>query len=381
MNINVLIDHVHRDDGPVPNFYGQLPVPPELEHNTTIRSSYFADEIEKWIYPIVLPATLSPESYVSCKPEFKKILPKKVFDCINKGKGLVIVYYHEPLYDSTIETLKYMMDSDPIFKNVLILTLHEVDHPRILKGTFVEVFTPSIKSGFRYDDNQLVDHTPYSNEPGNSREYPKSTLDGINDKLYTCFMFTFYESEERFVILNLLQDLQLLDDGIVTCYDKAKKFKELYNSLQTSASWVKTTPTFSQFNSVYNFVETEEALNKSLLNLVVECDFDGIYPFFSEKTSRNFYYKKPFIILGRQGVAKNCRNLGYETFHEILDESYDSEPDTKKRLFKALLSLKQVKKDGLDKKKLKDIVDHNYDNFHKRKSFLENEIKCRLNAL
>ena len=43
--------------------------------------------------------------------------------------------------------------------------------------------------------------------------------------------------------------------------------------------------------------------------------------------------------------------------------------------------LENIERHDVEKAKELYCIDHNYDNFHKRKSFLENEIKCRLNAL
>jgi len=43
----------------------------------------------------------------------------------------------------------------------------------------------------------------------------------------------------------------------------------------------------------------------------------------SEKTYKMFYYCQPFIVLGSPGYLKELNNLGYKTFPELFDESYD----------------------------------------------------------
>ena len=59
--------------------------------------------------------------------------------------------------------------------------------------------------------------------------------------------------------------------------------------------------------------------------------------FFTEKLVRNFFNKRPFLLIGGAQSLKVLHNLGFLTFDKILfDESYDNILDPMKRLHKVL---------------------------------------------
>jgi hypothetical protein len=49
--------------------------------------------------------------------------------------------------------------------------------------------------------------------------------------------------------------------------------------------------------------------------------------FLSEKTAKPLFEKKIFVMFGSQGSLAHLRSMGYQTFHGIIDESYDQEPN------------------------------------------------------
>lgn len=80
--------------------------------------------------------------------------------------------------------------------------------------------------------------------------------------------------------------------------------------------------------------------------------------FLTEKTTRAMYNFHPFIILSTVNYLKNLKSLGYKTFSNYCDESYDSEEDDYLRLYKALDALEELK--NCKDKGLQDIVQHNF---------------------
>lgn len=48
--------------------------------------------------------------------------------------------------------------------------------------------------------------------------------------------------------------------------------------------------------------------------------------FFTEKTLKNFYLGKPFLLLNGQGSLDHLRSFGFQTFAPYINESYDSMP-------------------------------------------------------
>ena len=75
---------------------------------------------------------------------------------------------------------------------------------------------------------------------------------------------------------------------------------------------------------------------------------DSDRPFVTEKTFKPIQYQHPFMVYGHSGTLKFLHNLGFETFENLFDESYDS----------------VVASTSIDKKKL-EIIINNVKNFEK----------------
>jgi len=56
--------------------------------------------------------------------------------------------------------------------------------------------------------------------------------------------------------------------------------------------------------------------------------------FVTEKTTKPIFYKMPFMVLSSPGYLNYLRSLGFETFPELFDESYDEEVDLVRRIEK-----------------------------------------------
>jgi hypothetical protein len=61
----------------------------------------------------------------------------------------------------------------------------------------------------------------------------------------------------------------------------------------------------------------------------------------TEKPFRAIVNYHPYIIVGCNGTLEYLKSLGFETFPELFDESYDNEPDMAKRL---LMVINEVEK-------------------------------------
>jgi hypothetical protein len=58
----------------------------------------------------------------------------------------------------------------------------------------------------------------------------------------------------------------------------------------------------------------------------------GPWPFITEKTFKPIAFQHPFQVLGHSGTLARLRKLGFETFPEMFDESYDQAPTEQKKL-------------------------------------------------
>jgi len=115
------------------------------------------------------------------------------------------------------------------------------------------------------------------------------------------------------------------------------------------------------------FLKSEKTLslyNTSCINLVAETYFFSDVVHTTEKIFKPILYMQPFIVLSVPHYLKHLKNIGFQTFGTIWDESYDEELDHTKRFFKILELVKEISNWGDDKKALvmeqcRSIVNHN----------------------
>jgi hypothetical protein len=64
----------------------------------------------------------------------------------------------------------------------------------------------------------------------------------------------------------------------------------------------------------------------SWISIVSEAQYEDSQEtvFLSEKVFKPIACQHPFVILGNKGSLKELKKLGYKTFHDLIDESYDN---------------------------------------------------------
>lgn len=103
----------------------------------------------------------------------------------------------------------------------------------------------------------------------------------------------------------------------------------------------------------------------SLVSIVTETNFDQIELTLTEKSFKPPKEKHPFIIVGVAGALKAMRKMGFQTFGEFWDESYDDVEDNYGRMFKIVETLKDISRWDNDKildfkRRVQPIVEHNF---------------------
>lgn len=125
--------------------------------------------------------------------------------------------------------------------------------------------------------------------------------------------------------------------------------------------WTKT-----NYNEVYK---------RSVIQIISEsCDGDNQGQFLSEKTFKSIIGYQPFLLLSGKGSLKKLRQIGFKTFPEIFDESYDEMdlPHRFESVYKEIVRLGSLKLEDLSKlfEKVKHSLEHNYNYFYS--DFLKN---------
>jgi hypothetical protein len=129
--------------------------------------------------------------------------------------------------------------------------------------------------------------------------------------------------------------------------------------------------------------------NQTNYSIVAETNFENHYNFYTEKIVKPIMSKRLFVAIAGQHYLKNLRDFGFRTFDGIIDESYDNEPDSRRRWTMAMEQVswlcKQDAKTVLAQ--VRDIVEHNHmvmferDWYGEFSSLLDHEIRPLLQGL
>ncbi len=101
--------------------------------------------------------------------------------------------------------------------------------------------------------------------------------------------------------------------------------------------------------------------NQTHYSLVAETNFSNSYNFYTEKVVKPILAGRLFVAFAGQGYLEFLRELGFRTFNNVIDESYDQEPNDITRWTMAMNQLELLCSLDSDQvlEQIKEIVDHN----------------------
>ena len=112
-----------------------------------------------------------------------------------------------------------------------------------------------------------------------------------------------------------------------------------------------------------NYIQNTHAQHDNLIhvyentaiNLLCESKYESDnnsvieFTFLSEKTFRALAFPRPFILIGQKNSLKNIKALGFRTFSDIIDESYDEleDKDRMKKIEEIILDISKKSKEEI----------------------------------
>lgn len=101
--------------------------------------------------------------------------------------------------------------------------------------------------------------------------------------------------------------------------------------------------------------------NDSYYSLVAETNAINEFNFYTEKIVKPILGKRLFVAVAGQGYLQRLRSFGFKTFGDVIDESYDNEPDSLRRWKMAMDQVKFLTTQDPAEiyAKIKDVVEHN----------------------
>ena len=105
-------------------------------------------------------------------------------------------------------------------------------------------------------------------------------------------------------------------------------------------------------------------VSESTVNLNNQCVF------VTEKTYKPIAFYHPFLIMGPKSILQVLKKQGFETFENLFDESYDTEPNWQNRLDSLVKNVSEYKKQPYDKLTQQKLQ-------HNHALFFDHALSCR----
>jgi hypothetical protein len=195
--------------------------------------------------------------------------------------------------------------------------------------------------------------------------------------------------EYRLKFIDMLVENNLLDH--------CKTTFNPYDENQNYNDHVFVNPVWKPINQLENYLDPTTATSNSSADfevidynstdfeIVLETLFDDQRQQLTEKILRPIACKQPFILASTSGSLEYLRSYGFQTFGEIIDESYDTIQDPVKRMQSIVNTMKDIASWPAEYrltqiKKINEITEFNHSHFFSDQFFTTviNELKINL---
>jgi hypothetical protein len=173
----------------------------------------------------------------------------------------------------------------------------------------------------------------------------------------------------RLIILSLLQNDKLLDDTLSSFdmdemlytadagldlvsgggYDNVPYIldQNYKNKMSTGfhnlTKIKKRVVDYDDLESIWGFAfETKDIYEKTYFSIVPETLFYEMGTYLSEKAFKPIAHLHPFVMMGRPGILKTLKRIGFKTFSDFWDESYDDIENNSERIIKIYEVIKSL---------------------------------------
>jgi hypothetical protein len=298
---------------------------------------------------------------------------KLVFNCI-----------HDPIYFSTeLRQLEQYLNKVGIHSsNIFIISGNNYqEYFKEFPNSKINIssgFLPLQQAGERIDSYPMVTSLGYMSEL--VRE-PDLDVHQLRPKKFLCFNRNL--KPHRYFLAYLALKLKLIDNSYFSFLVHSGGGQ---GAIDFTLNFYAGDKTYAQemFDMVPYQLDTQELPVEQLngfptnnnkkeyyLNSYIHITSESIFsegdsknPFFSEKTFHPIVNLQPFIYVGSPYSLKTLQDLGFKTFHPVIDERYDNEEDPQIRMAMIAKEIERFSKMSLEEihymyYSMRDILVHN----------------------
>ena len=368
------------------------------------------DTVDSFIYPVLMQEPyLQIRTLINNPHEdfgFWSYIDERVINSLKQGKGRVIIDASmEPPNRYDIEQLIASLDDCTQVPND---RLHlNISDQRFVNHNRIHCFPSFLELHFcarhMYDP-----HNTFTLEAKGKNKHLRFNipLDYESPNIPEIEEYHFDYPRKRFLLLNkrtdkhigavlintLLEQNDLLKKGLVSVDFQGEFLPETYEALQDDCNDSRLKDlnieplTSGKHHTTDDFLVISKAMDAIDFNLVIEAYFsDNIidWPLITEKIWRNIACKKPFVVIGQKDTLKWFNQLGYQSFHPMINETYDQTSSDYERFMRAFIEAKKVIE--LSSSEMKSLLNdcepiflHNQKNFENRvldlREFLDEKV-------
>ena len=111
---------------------------------------------------------------------------------------------------------------------------------------------------------------------------------------------------------------------------------ELEKGMELIEPYISTSYVHEMYTNSYFNIVTETSYNWNSTSIID----NNIY--LTEKTYRPIFGMQPFIMVSNPGVLKHLKDMGFKTFPEFFDESYDEIENPTERMYTIINEIKRI---------------------------------------
>jgi hypothetical protein len=152
----------------------------------------------------------------------------------------------------------------------------------------------------------------------------------------------------RYAILNQLEQLGLLDGALWTNLDDHLKPIRLlppyyevdrYHGTAVEAGYVKAQLFNNEWGEIY--IKPEPYID-TYFSVVTETVYNYPWSLFSEKMCKPLAIGHPFVAVANCGFYRDLRDLGFQTFHSLIDETFDQLDNNQDRMDRIVSTIQDL---------------------------------------